>query len=249
MLSSNFFKQQEMAATASPPDNRQASNNTTTGATVTVCIILLIIILGYLTHRFRSKVTSAMVTRPSYRDNIREAKIIETRYRNLERIPVLLYNSNIQIEYHETTKMERKAGRKAHQEVGSQSDTTRSIVETKAIAGPESGAKDQVANMRARLSGDPTEILPSQSSESNSGVGIENHSPQSPPPTPTLTSTSTQHKDIITEEEGSATCSICVSPFRVGENVRILPCGNHHIYHHRCIDPWLLGFAWTCPLW
>ena len=44
-----------------------------------------------------------------------------------------------------------------------------------------------------------------------------------------------------------ASCSICTEDFLDKENVRILPCG--HIYHRRCIDPWLLGSAGTCPLW
>jgi hypothetical protein len=42
-------------------------------------------------------------------------------------------------------------------------------------------------------------------------------------------------------------CSICTGDFVESENVRILPCG--HIYHQRCIDPWLLDCAGTCPLW
>lgn len=42
-------------------------------------------------------------------------------------------------------------------------------------------------------------------------------------------------------------CSICTEDFVEGRNVRILPC--RHIYHRRCIDPWLLDFAGTCPLW
>jgi hypothetical protein len=42
-------------------------------------------------------------------------------------------------------------------------------------------------------------------------------------------------------------CSICTEDFETGENVRILPC--KHIYHRRCIDPWLLRFSGTCPLW
>lgn len=42
-------------------------------------------------------------------------------------------------------------------------------------------------------------------------------------------------------------CSICTEEFYEGENVRILPCT--HIFHRRCLDPWLLGFGETCPLW
>lgn len=44
-----------------------------------------------------------------------------------------------------------------------------------------------------------------------------------------------------------ATCSICIESFAENENVRILPC--NHIYHQRCIDPWLLHKSGTCPLW
>lgn len=44
-----------------------------------------------------------------------------------------------------------------------------------------------------------------------------------------------------------ASCSVCTENFAENENVRILPCG--HIYHRHCIDPWLLDFGGTCPLW
>lgn len=42
-------------------------------------------------------------------------------------------------------------------------------------------------------------------------------------------------------------CSICTEDFVDGDDVRRLPCD--HIFHPRCIDPWLSGFAVTCPLW
>lgn len=42
-------------------------------------------------------------------------------------------------------------------------------------------------------------------------------------------------------------CSICTEDFKDGDDVRRLPCA--HIFHPRCIDPWLSGFAVTCPLW
>jgi hypothetical protein len=45
----------------------------------------------------------------------------------------------------------------------------------------------------------------------------------------------------------SATCSICTEDFIENDTVRILPCG--HLYHRRCIDPWLLRFGGNCPLW
>lgn len=43
------------------------------------------------------------------------------------------------------------------------------------------------------------------------------------------------------------TCAICTDDFVRGTNVRRLPCG--HFFHPPCIDPWLLNFGVTCPLW
>lgn len=43
------------------------------------------------------------------------------------------------------------------------------------------------------------------------------------------------------------TCVICTDDFIRGTNVRRLPCG--HFFHPPCIDPWLLNFGVTCPLW
>lgn len=44
-----------------------------------------------------------------------------------------------------------------------------------------------------------------------------------------------------------SSCSICTENFTENENIRILLCG--HIYHRHCIDPWLIDFGGTCPLW
>ncbi|KAF9114496.1 hypothetical protein BGX27_010646 [Mortierella sp. AM989] len=41
-------------------------------------------------------------------------------------------------------------------------------------------------------------------------------------------------------------CSICLSDYEVGDQVRTLPC--HHQYHMSCIDPWLLSVASLCPI-
>merc|ERR1711939_307873 len=41
-------------------------------------------------------------------------------------------------------------------------------------------------------------------------------------------------------------CPVCVETFASSDEVRILSCG--HIYHHRCIDPWLLRVSGTCPI-
>jgi hypothetical protein len=46
---------------------------------------------------------------------------------------------------------------------------------------------------------------------------------------------------------GPDDCPVCVETFAPSDEVRILSCG--HIYHHRCIDPWLLRVSGTCPIW
>lgn len=42
-------------------------------------------------------------------------------------------------------------------------------------------------------------------------------------------------------------CSICTEDFKVGEDVRVLPC--KHQFHPTCVDPWLINVSGTCPLW
>ena len=42
-------------------------------------------------------------------------------------------------------------------------------------------------------------------------------------------------------------CSICTEDFKVGEDVRVLPC--NHKFHPACVDPWLINVSGTCPLW
>jgi hypothetical protein len=42
-------------------------------------------------------------------------------------------------------------------------------------------------------------------------------------------------------------CSICTEDFKVGEDVRVLPC--NHQFHPQCVDPWLVNISGTCPLW
>ncbi|KAI1089859.1 hypothetical protein F5B19DRAFT_495029 [Rostrohypoxylon terebratum] len=42
-------------------------------------------------------------------------------------------------------------------------------------------------------------------------------------------------------------CPTCTEDFIDDDDVRILPC--RHLFHPRCIDPWLRRCAITCPLW
>jgi hypothetical protein len=58
------------------------------------------------------------------------------------------------------------------------------------------------------------------------------------------TGTSIMESDVGDEQLG---CSICTDDFKVGEDVRVLPC--NHQYHPNCVDPWLINISGTCPLW
>lgn len=59
-----------------------------------------------------------------------------------------------------------------------------------------------------------------------------------------VTTASMMSSDIGDENLG---CSICTEDFKVGEDVRVLPC--NHQYHPSCVDPWLINVSGTCPLW
>ncbi|GAA5912730.1 hypothetical protein JCM6882_005774 [Rhodosporidiobolus microsporus] len=49
------------------------------------------------------------------------------------------------------------------------------------------------------------------------------------------------------EEEGES-CPICFTEFEEGDELRVLPCDQRHIFHTGCIDPWLLEVSSSCPL-
>ncbi|PTD02055.1 hypothetical protein HYE67_000015 [Fusarium culmorum] len=50
----------------------------------------------------------------------------------------------------------------------------------------------------------------------------------------------------ITPHDICQKCSICTDDFLNGVRIRSLPCG--HLFHPKCIDPWLLERAVTCPM-
>ncbi|KAJ2905146.1 ring finger domain protein [Zalerion maritima] len=67
-------------------------------------------------------------------------------------------------------------------------------------------------------------------------------------PQPGTDSLATAAVGTSTSEHGdnSLGCSICTEDFRLGEDVRVLPCD--HKFHPQCVDPWLINVSGTCPL-
>jgi hypothetical protein len=81
-----------------------------------------------------------------------------------------------------------------------------------------------------------------------SEIGVEDIPPKTS--STSVNCTEMPNKNDVPNDTGrsrSRQCSVCTEDFIENEKIRILPC--RHIYHKRCIDPWLLHFAGTCPLW
>ncbi|RSL49124.1 hypothetical protein CEP51_015543 [Fusarium floridanum] len=57
---------------------------------------------------------------------------------------------------------------------------------------------------------------------------------------------SSSPEDAEGKDDDHLGCSICTEDFKVGEDVRVLPC--QHQFHPACIDPWLINVSGTCPL-
>jgi len=49
------------------------------------------------------------------------------------------------------------------------------------------------------------------------------------------------------EDEDDPQCSICLSSYEDGQDVRLLPCDGRHHFHKECVDEWLIVNA-TCPI-
>ena len=49
------------------------------------------------------------------------------------------------------------------------------------------------------------------------------------------------------QTDGASSCSICLSDYKVGDEIVALPCGGFHKAHWECLSNWL-GRAATCPV-
>ncbi|GAA5823060.1 hypothetical protein JCM11251_007470 [Rhodosporidiobolus azoricus] len=114
----------------------------------------------------------------------------------------------------------------------------------------------------------PQHVLTSHDSSSSSPASS---SPRSPPSTPlsphSATYPPTSSAEATTSlpppisiavpppgtagrgaEDEEESCPICFTEFEPGDELRVLPCDQRHIFHTGCIDPWLLEVSSSCPL-
>lgn len=49
-------------------------------------------------------------------------------------------------------------------------------------------------------------------------------------------------------KEDAPICAVCLETVQPGDRVRRLPCGNSHLFHQECIDPWLERSSSSCPV-
>lgn len=47
-------------------------------------------------------------------------------------------------------------------------------------------------------------------------------------------------------KEEAEECAICLYPFEINQNIKILPCNRRHVFHSKCIDKWL-SHNKACP--
>ncbi|KAF0978162.1 hypothetical protein FDP41_002677 [Naegleria fowleri] len=66
-------------------------------------------------------------------------------------------------------------------------------------------------------------------------------------PTKTVETSIIDKIPLVTVEESSCTCSICLDDLEVGSKAREIPICNHK-FHSNCIETWLKDYGHTCPV-
>jgi hypothetical protein len=84
---------------------------------------------------------------------------------------------------------------------------------------------------------------PAQSDTTDNGPSADTHTQ---PPERCASTTEVPNNSLTNNEDNSLGCSICAEDFKLGEDLRVLPC--KHRFHAPCVDPWLLNVSGTCPL-
>jgi len=83
--------------------------------------------------------------------------------------------------------------------------------------------------------------------QTNTQHGSELLATEQPSEQPNAMAAAPELKIDAALDGGNISCSICTDDFIKAQELRVLPC--NHQFHAECIDPWLLNFSSTCPLW
>ncbi|KAH8585857.1 hypothetical protein B0O99DRAFT_646047 [Bisporella sp. PMI_857] len=186
-----------------------------------LAVIAAIILVAWIVHRIRPPVIAPAILRNErMREEERHRK--ETENCVLESLPVVQYGIRLQ----------QECGSKAHSSAQSTCPPKRQFRST----------VDQEESLH--ISADPVIITGADSLQEETTVD------NSVTPDSRIRIPRKEHVLPNIYPPGSrpepTSCSVCTEDFVESENVRILHCG--HIYHQRCIDPWVLEYAGTCPL-
>ncbi len=102
-------------------------------------------------------------------------------------------------------------------------------------------------SMGTRLSAIPEEAQPQQHSRKAELTSVQESGIGPDTPAGSVASQEASASGANGEAVGDEHlgCSICTEDFKVGEDVRVLPCD--HKFHPACVDPWLMNVSGTCP--
>ena len=214
-----------MATASHTVDSTNVSNGKTAiPACLSVGLVGIIIIVGWLVHRRAPTIT--VPTSAVYPGARRELRRKDIASYILKSIPVVRYNTMQQL-----NDLERATGARD------------SAIHTY----PPGKEVPTIADWDKSTHAYPKAAVTARADELGEGRTVKD------PGTPgyniemPLAANASQTTRRSESYQKPLSCPVCVEDFLESDDVRILPCG--HAYHQHCIDPWLLGFAGTCPLW
>ncbi|GAA5859488.1 hypothetical protein JCM8547_006846 [Rhodosporidiobolus lusitaniae] len=99
----------------------------------------------------------------------------------------------------------------------------------------------------------PPPVLTTQASSSSTAPLLPPSAPSPPSPSsstfpPSSAVGAPPATGPPTGDDEADSCPICFTEFEAGDELRVLPCDQRHIFHTTCIDPWLLEVSSSCPL-
>lgn len=209
-----------MATSAQPNGSKNVNNEIFVSVGLLIGLVAIIIFTAWILHRTRPPVTVSAFVRHLRRDEEQYRKSLGSYA--LESIPVVRYSERLLPNEQERVSEVYNSAPKVYlprRDVPTMRDGGRPLYVNEEATGAEEHKKE-------------TTIKNFDMQGNNNRIPLE--------------ANASQNIDRSVSRQEPLSCSVCKEDFADSDDVRILPCG--HIYHRRCIDPWLLDFAGTCPL-